>query len=218
MRIPGIAAVAAALLFAGTAVAEDRTCSGRGAGEAGTRDFVTVDFVVSDAGEIRSRKASWTPPATRGGMADLTAGAPILVVNYRAPTAEGLGAPFNFTAFSMFFTRNAGFFDGALMVFAAGDRTWASQPMPRVTGNDDQGKTLMTMGSGIFEAALQPDLFAGLDSMGSVELAMRRGRKVLKTSTYDLSNRARRDAQFAQAWVAATEAAKTPAACKAADK
>ena len=210
-----ILAAAALLPASAQAVPVQYHCTGAREGEAGEQ--VTVTRYFSADGRSEGQSAAWDPPARADTAKAASAPDLALALIYAAPTADGPGASSGATVIATAFappgTRGAGkvlrMLDGSRAELSANGGSPTLLPLEHDARIADLPMTAMRF------AALDP--LPGTTRELAVRLLDRRG-KALTEVRFDLSDTARRDALYREAWARAEEAGRDPATCPAAEE
>ena len=189
-------------------------CAGTAEGANGER--VEVIHYFAAGGQHEGQSANWDPPRRvepgPDNPPDLS-----FTLFFGQPTAQGpgtgSGASLTAMAFAPPGSRNAGAvqrrLDGAWAEFSANGGAPGCLPLERDARIADLPMTAMRM------AALEPLPEAARDL--AVRLHDRRG-KLLAAARFDLSDPARRDALYREAWARAEREGADPAKCPAAEE
>lgn len=210
------AILAAALLPApALAVPVQYHCAGTAEGANGER--VEVIHYYDASAKREGQSANWDPPARVDGAPGDGAPDLALTLFFAEPTAAGPGASssasMTATAFAAPGSRGSKAverkLDGAVAEFAVDGGAPSRLPLERDARIMDLPMTAMRY------AAL--DALPGDARDLAVRLLDRRG-KILSAVRFDLSDTARRDGLYREAWAKAEEAGRDPAKCPAAEE
>lgn len=189
-------------------------CTGTAEGVNGER--VEVVHYYSVDGKPEGRSANWDPPRRLEQGADSSADLTFSLL-YDQPTQDDPGASFGATVIAMAFAPPGSRGTGAVQ------RRLDGAAAELVMDDGSARRVAMERDARIADLPMTAMRFASLDPLPETtrDLAMRlldRRSRVLAAARFDLSDSARRDGLYREAWTKAEEAGRDPAQCPAAEE